>query len=172
MLIPGRPVPPLALETVGHGPWSLAAGASERFSLLVFYRGAHCPICRQYVSDLDQLSDEFKSIGVQPVAISMDSAERARESVEAWGLERVRVAHGLSLEAAQAWGLFVSSAAADIEPEQFSEPALFLVRPNGVLYGSSVNSMPFARASFDELLVAIRRIIEIDHPERGKLTGW
>ncbi len=171
MLIPGRPVPPLALETVDHGPWSLAAGASERFWLLVFYRGLHCPICREYVSELDRLGDEFKSIGVQPVAISMDSAERAQESVKVWGIERVPVVHGLSREDARVWGLFVSSAVSGNEPEQFSEPALFLVRPNGVLYGSTVNSMPFARATFSDLLIAVRNIIEFDPPERGKLTG-
>jgi len=171
MLIPGRPVPPLELETVGHGPWSLEAGESLRLWLLVFYRGLHCPICSDYVSELDRLSDEFKSIGVEPVAISMDSAERAHESVGAWGIEHVPVAYGLSREAARDWGLFVSSSAADFEPEQFSEPALFLVRPNGVLYGSTVNSMPFARASFQDLLIAVGRILEFDPPERGKLTG-
>ena len=171
MLIPGRPVPPLALETVDHGPWSLAAGTSERFWLLVFYRGFHCPICREYVSELDRLGDEFKSIGVQPVAISMDSAERAQESVKAWGIERVPGVPGPSREAARGRRLLFPSRGSVDDHRPSYQPPLFLVRPNGVLYGSTVNSMPFARATFSDLLIAVRNIIEFDPPERGKLTG-
>ena len=51
--------------------------------------------------------------------------------------------------------------------DRFFEPALFLVRPDQTLYGSSVNSMPFARASIADLQTALSVIIQTQYPPRG-----
>lgn len=170
MLIPGRPAPPLSLPTLSQESWSLAGPAPERFWLLVFYRGFHCAICCDYLRELDELYGEFVELGVSPIAISMDSAEKAHESRETWKLEALPVAYGLDMERAKAWGLFLSKGVLEDEPAQFSEPALFLVRSNGFLYGSSVSSMPFARANFRELLAALEQVIKYDYPARAELS--
>ena len=41
------------------------------------------------------------------------------------------------------------------EPALFSEPGVFIVRPDGTLYYGAVQTMPFAGPHFDELLAAI-----------------
>lgn len=92
---------------------------------------------------------------------------------EQWGLETLTVGYDLPLDDARAWGLFISSGRGKTstgveEPALFSEPGLFLVRPDGTLYASSVNTMPFARPNFGELLQSLTFIIEKDYPARGE----
>ena len=45
MLMPRQPVPDLQVPTLAHGDFVLSADATPRFTMLVFYRGLHCPIC-------------------------------------------------------------------------------------------------------------------------------
>ncbi len=167
MLIPGRPVPSLEVPLIDGGSFDLGSEHAKHLSLVVFYRGLHCPICRETLSEVEERLDAFAAMGVDAVAISGDSEANATRSREEWGIERLRIGYGLDEESARAWGLFVSSAALPGEPDHFFEPALFLVRPNGTLYGSSVNSMPFARASIGDLQTALSTIIEAQYPARG-----
>ena len=90
-----------------------------------------------------------------------------------WGLENLIIGHGLAIDAAREWGLFISSSRGKtsvgvLEPPLFSEPGLFLVRPDATLYASAVNTMPFARPNFGELMKALDFIIEKDYPARGE----
>ena len=102
--------------------------------------------------------------------LEVDSEERAAKSTAQWGIQNLRVGYDLDESTAESWGLFRSSAAMPEEPEIFFEPALFLVRPDGSLYGSSVNSMPFARASLGDLQQALTMIIKNQFPARGVAT--
>jgi hypothetical protein len=54
------------------------------------------------------------------------------------------------------------------EPALFNEPGLFLVRPDGTLYSASIQTMPFVRPRFEELLKALETIISRDYPARGE----
>ena len=159
-LIPRRPVPALDLDTLDHGRFRLADQQPDQFTMLVFYRGYHCPICRRYLTELDGMLEEFRTRGVTVVAVSSDSRERAELAKTTWGLNRLAIAYGLPLDEARHWGLYIStsrgttSAGVD-EPAQFSEPGLFLVRPDGTLYWASVSTMPFARPHFTEILQSI-----------------
>jgi hypothetical protein len=66
------------------------------------------------------------------------------------------------------WGLFVSKAIKDGEPDEFGEPGVFLIRPDGTVYGEILNSMPFGRPHFDELAKSLKWIAEHDYPARGE----
>lgn len=172
-LIPRQPAPALEVPTVGGGPWSLAASRPENFTMIVFYRGLHCPICAGYLRDLDRRLGEFTQRGVAAITISSDGEERARRAKEEWGLETLPVGYGLSIAKAREWGLFVSAgigktSAGVEEPALFNEPGLFLVRPDRTLYASSVNTMPFARPNFADLVKAVDVIIARNYPARGE----
>ena len=54
------------------------------------------------------------------------------------------------------------------EPALFSEPGVFLIRPALTLYWRSVQTMPFARPSFKEMLGAIDFVLEKNYPARGE----
>lgn len=55
------------------------------------------------------------------------------------------------------------------EPAQFSEPGVFLVRADGTLYWSAIQTIPFARPHFRELLSAVDFVIAKDYPARGEV---
>jgi len=165
---PRTKVPNLDLPTVGGGRFNLGQSHRSVFTMVVFYRGLHCPICKTYLRDLDRKLPEFEKLGVAVIAVSTDSREHAEETRAAWGLERLAIAYGLGIEQAHRWGLFISAAIKDDEPALFAEPGLFLIRPDGTLYAASVQTMPFARPQFSEVLAAIGFVTQEDYPARGE----
>lgn len=62
------------------------------------------------------------------------------------------------------WGLFISKGTSDDEPELFSEPGLFVTKPDGSIYYVAVNSMTFGRPRMSELLQALAMKISQDAP--------
>ena len=171
-LMPNKPVPALELSLVGSGRFSLAAEKAQNFTMVVFYRGLHCPICRRYLSELETLLPEFEKRGVAVVAASSDAQDRAEQAKSGWGLAKLRIGYGLSIEEARKWGLYVSSSkgptpAGVVEPDLFNEPGLFIVRPDGTLYWGTTSTMPFGRPHFNEILQSLDFVISKNYPARG-----
>lgn len=176
MLIPRQPVPALRLPLVAGGQFDLAEQSAHRFTMLVFYRGLHCPICARYLKELAGLAGQFAERDVALVAISSDDAERAAEMAKRVGDPALPIAYGLPLAQARDWGLYLSTSRGKTsigieEPAVFSEPGIFLIRGDGTLYFAAVQTMPFARPSFADLLGAIDFAIAKDYPARGEFTG-
>jgi len=172
-LMPRKPVPGLEFDLVGGGRWSLAAQKPANFTMVVFYRGLHCPICRKYTSELNGMLADFDKRGVSTVITSTDTQERAAEAKEKWGLPNLAVGYGVSIDKAREWGLYVSTSrgmtsAGIEEPALFAEPGLFLVRPDGTLYWGSVSTMPFARPHFADIAGAIEFAVSRNYPARGE----
>ena len=171
-LTPNRPVPALELNLAGGGRFSLAAEKPQHFTMAVFYRGLHCPICRRYLSELEGLLPDFEKRGVSVIAASSDPQDRAEQAKSGWGLTNLRVAHGLAIEDARKWGLYVSrtngvTSAGVVEPDLFNEPGLFIVRPDGTLYWGTTSTMPFGRPHFNEILQSLDFVIPKNYPARG-----
>lgn len=176
MLMPRQPVPSLTVSTLSHGSFDLVQEAPARFTLLCFYRGLHCPICAMYLRELEGKVEAFAERGVGVLALSSDDEDRARQMVQKIGASRLRMGYGLPLATARAWGLYLSTSRGKTsigieEPDLFSEPGVFLVRPDQTLYWSSVQSMPFARPNFGELVQALDFVIKNDYPARGEYVG-
>ncbi|KQU49923.1 alkyl hydroperoxide reductase [Bosea sp. Leaf344] len=175
-LFPRQPVPPLVVPLAGGGSFDLAAESPEQFTLVVFYRGLHCPLCKAQLRDLEAKLPEFERRGVGVVAVSTDVQERAEQTKSDWTLQNLRIGFGLGLLQARAWGLYVSSSngktsAGLEEPPRFAEPALYLVRPDVTLYFCSVQTMPFARPQFSDVLSAIDFVVASGYPARGEVMA-
>ena len=78
-LLPRHPVPALNVPLVNGGRFVLGAAPGERFDLIVFYRGLHCPICAKYLLELERLAPEFHARGVQVLAVSSDEEARGKD---------------------------------------------------------------------------------------------
>lgn len=173
-LIPRQPVPELEVSLVGGGTWKLSEQSPENFTMVVFYRGLHCPICGNYMRDLQRKLAEFKELGVGIIAVSSDSQERTEQAVTDWKVADIPFGYGMDLDKAREWGLFISTSRGKTsvgieEPALFSEPALYLIRPNGELYFGTVQTMPFARPNFGDIVNAAKFVIEKDYPGRGEV---
>lgn len=175
-LMPRHPVPALNVALTDGSRFVLGAAPGERFDLVVFYRGLHCPICAKYLLELERLAPEFEKRGVQVVAISSDDGERAHAMADKVKAGTMKIGYGLSLKSARQWGLYISASRGKTsigieEPALFSEPGVFLIRPDGTLYYGAVQTMPFARPQFQDLLGAIDFAIANDYPARGEYSG-
>ncbi|MEL6465726.1 MAG: peroxiredoxin-like family protein [Pseudomonadota bacterium] len=176
MLLPRQKTPDLILPTLDHGTFDLSKEASERGTVICFYRGLHCPICAIYLTELGKRVADFAERGVGTIAISSDGEERTRamsDKIENGGL---RFAYDLSLTKAKEWGLYISTSRGKTsigieEPALFSEPGLFMVTPQQTLYYGSVQTMPFVRPHFSELVSALDFAIANEYPARGEYTG-
>ena len=176
MLMPRQPVPALSVPTLAHGTFTLADDGAPNFTLVVFYRGLHCPICLKYLLELGRLQPEFDKRGVKVIALSSDGRERAQAMADKLKAPDLRMGYDLGLTKAREWGLYVSTSRGVTsigieEPALFSEPGVFIVRPDATLYYSAVQTMPFARPHFDELLAALDFALAKDYPARGEYAG-
>jgi alkyl hydroperoxide reductase subunit AhpC len=176
MLVPRAIAPSLVVETLSGTPYDLSLEKPARFSLVCFYRGLHCPVCSNYLRELDRLTPAFGERGVTTVAISSDTEERARQMSQKIGAVNLRIGYGLELPEARKWGLYISASRGEssigiVEPPLFSEPGVFLLRPDQSIYYISVQSMPFVRPNFQEMVQALDFIINTDYPARGEYIG-
>lgn len=175
-LMPRHPVPALNITLTTGERFVLGAQPAQHFDMVVFYRGLHCPLCAKYLMELERLAPEFASRGVSLVAVSSDDQDRAQQMATKVNASGLRFGYGLSLKAAREWGLYISASRGKTsigieEPALFSEPGVFLVRPDGTLYYGAVQTMPFARPPFQDLIGAIDFAVSKDYPARGEYTG-
>ena len=173
MLIPRKAVPSLSVDTLAHGRFDLKTEKPERFTLIVFYRGLHCPICAKYLIELERLVPEFEKRGVSVIALSSDGRERTQAMAEKIRAKHLRMGFGLELATARTWGLYISASRGKTsigieEPARFSEPGVFLVRSDGTLYYGAVQTMPFARPNFQDLLAGVDFAVSNNYPARGE----
>ncbi|WP_166415590.1 peroxiredoxin-like family protein [Cochlodiniinecator piscidefendens] len=176
MLMPREKTPDLSLPQLGGGRFDLATDGSERGTVVCFYRGLHCPLCATYLKELERLTPDFAERGVKTIAISSDGHERTEKMAENIGAVNLRFGYDLSLSNAREWGLYISASRGKTsigieEPALFSEPGLFVVNPDQTLYYMSVQTMPFVRPHFRELLGAIDFAIDKSYPARGEYKG-
>jgi peroxiredoxin len=176
MLMPRQKTPGLTVQTLSHGEFDLAADGAEQFTMLVFYRGLHCPVCAKYLKDLARLLPKFSERGVRVLAVSADGRERAQQMADNVASPDLRFGYDLQLEVARDWGLYISTSRGVTsigieEPALFSEPGVFLMKPDQSLYYGSVQTMPFVRPVFAELVGALDFAIANDYPARGEYIG-
>lgn len=176
MLMPRQKTPDLNLPMLDGQQFDLSTDATTRGTVVCFYRGLHCPICATYLKELERLTPEFAERGVKTIAISSDGQDRAAQMAEKIDAQNLRFAYDLPLTKARDWGLYISTSRGKTsigieEPALFAEPGLFLINPDQTLYYMSVQTMPFVRPHFKELLGALDFAIANNYPARGEYTG-
>ena len=176
MLMPRQKTPDLTVDTLDHGQFDLASEGSERGTVICFYRGLHCPLCANYLKEFEKRVPDFAERGVTSIAISSDEEDRARAMADKVEAKNLRFGYGLGLAKAREWGLYISTSRGVTsigieEPALFSEPGLFMVTPDQSLYYGSVQTMPFVRPHFSELVGALDFAIEKNYPARGEYAG-
>ena len=171
MLIPDTQAPELSLALAGGGTWHLSDQTPQHFTMVIFYRGLHCPVCENYLGKLNSMKDQISELGFSVVVASMDTKERAEQAKADWGLDKVDVAYGLDLETAKKWGLYISTSIKEAENDIFSEPGLVWIRADGRLYLIDITNMPWARPDLETLMPKAKFAVENNYPARGTNAG-
>ncbi len=165
---PRQPAPQLEVKLLDGSTWRLRDAKPATYEMIVVYRGLHCPICRTYLGELEAKLPEFSKRGVDVIAVSTDRRDRAERAKTEWGLSNLRVGCELPIASAREWDLFISRAIREGEPPEFSEPGLFLIKPDGTLFYASRGSAPWGRPPFDQMLRGIDVATERKMPARGE----
>ncbi len=167
-ILPNTKVPPLVIDLLNRERWSPENQSASSFTMLVIYRGYHCPVCRRYLRKLQRVQSDLNDLGVTIVAVSANTRERARRARDEWEIEKLAIGFGLTEKQMEDWGLYVSRGVTNSEPPWFPEPALFLIRPDGTAFYAAYTSMPFGRPAPRDMLEAVRFIQQKDYPARGE----
>ncbi|MDV7341192.1 peroxiredoxin-like family protein [Terasakiella sp. A23] len=173
MITPRTEVPNFSVDLLSGGSWSLADQKPENFTMVVAYRGYHCPLCKMYLGKLNRIAEDLKEKGINLIVLSSDTEERAQMAKDEWELDKLDIAYGLSIEDARKLGLFVSASIGTtstgvVEPDLFSEPGLFMIRPDQTLYFADIQTMPFLRPDLSGLLANLDFILSKGYPARGE----
>ncbi|MCK7592267.1 peroxiredoxin-like family protein [Pseudomarimonas salicorniae] len=161
----GAPFPDLTWPTVDGGVLDLSRQSGWR--MLIVYRGAHCPLCKRYLKQLESLKGDYESAGISVAALSADPQDRATRDAreEGWTFT---VGYGLDRAGMSALGLYVSSPRSPEETDRdFAEPGVFVVNPKGQLHIVDLSNAPFARPDLKSLLDGLSFIQSKDYPIRG-----
>jgi peroxiredoxin len=164
---PTEPAPDLTVPLLRGGTYRLADQRPRTFTMAVFFRGLHCPVCRAQLSELERRLPEFEQRGIEVIAVSGETHERTSRLAREWRLKQLALAYGLTEDDMRAWGLFVSHGIHDGEPAVFNEPGLFLISPDHTVYYESILSMPVGRPRVDDLLGGIDYWLASGYPARG-----
>lgn len=162
-----QPFPALSLPTISGKSLVLGQPPKDQWQLLVMYRGLHCPICKKYLGQINDMKADFDKMNVQIIAVSTDPEEKAKTFADESGL-KFEVAYDLSVDQARDLGLYISSPLDSAETDQpFAEPGMFFIRPDGGLHFGEVASAPFCRPDLEMIKMGIGVIQEKDYPARG-----
>lgn len=159
--------PTLEVSTLDGQRWQLTEQNPPNYTLVLFYRGWHCPLCEEQLTELDLKLEEFANLGIEAIAISGDTQERAQQSKQDWHLQNVRIGYGLKIEDMRLWGLYISKSAYENEPAYFNEPAIFLVKPDVTIAIAMINSTPFSRPHWNDLINGLDYSLKNNYPIRG-----
>lgn len=92
MLKINEPIPELDVEFLQK-----KRRTDSKYSLYVFYRGFHCPICKKYLEELNEKADELDALGVSEItAISSDETLIAAKTRDNWQMYNMQIAYNLS----------------------------------------------------------------------------
>ncbi|MGY3439584.1 MULTISPECIES: redoxin domain-containing protein [unclassified Marinovum] len=164
----GSLLPALSLARVGGGDITVG-GETENWTLLVVYRGKHCPRCKKYLNGLNEMRGKWAEAGFDVAVVSADPEDKAQADLAefGWGFD---LGYGLSREQMDALGLYVTQPLSDAETDQpFAEPGVYVIRPDGSLLLIAISNGPSARPDLAELLDGMVFTKKTDRPPRGTL---
>ncbi len=75
MIKPREKTPDLNIQLVNGTQWKLSEQSPKNFTMLLFYRGKHCPVCKKQLQELQSSLSKFTDRGVNVIAINSEYEE-------------------------------------------------------------------------------------------------
>ncbi len=174
-LLVGKKVPEVILETSEGDSFDLNEAIKEKPAILMFYRGGWCGYCNTQLGQLKDIEHELVEIGYQIFAISPDTPEKLRGSLQKHNM-KYRLLYDRDMSAAKLFGIAFKVddntvkryTGAGIELTYDSKndrnilpvPAVFLVGIDGVIRFQYVNPNYRVRLNSDVLLAAAKAYLK------------
>lgn len=164
-LLPGQAFAPVTFRQLGGGEFTF--GAARSWEALFVIRGQHCPICKSYLSEIEQRREVWERLPMSVAAVSADSEQQSWITADAAKVT-FPLLYGMNEETMHKLGLYVSQPRSPEETDhRFPEPALFVVNPQGILQLVDIANAPFLRPDLDRLARGLAFVIDKGYPVRG-----
>lgn len=161
----GQPVEQTSFPSLSGEAISIGQ-AKDRWTLLIVYRGRHCPRCKRFLNKLNAALSDWTDL-LDVVVVSADTKEKAEADKAEFGWD-FPLCYGMTEPQMRALGLYVSEPLSEAETTDiFAEPGTFALRPDGTLMLTDISNGPAARPDLEELLDGMRFNIENNRPVRG-----
>lgn len=149
---PGTPCPDIPVSLLAGGEHIISGIATPgNWKLIVFYRGAHCPLCATYIKELDGMLGQFLLSGVEVLAISGDEKNKAAAFAAKHELS-VDIGYGLTVAEMDQMGLYISDPASPLETDRpFCEPGLFVLNAEKLVHIVDISNAPFSRPDLPKI---------------------
>lgn len=164
--IAGSILEAMSFPKIGGGDITVG-GKKENWTLLVVYRGKHCPRCKKYLNILSEMKNQWQDAGFDIAVVSADTVEKAQadQAEFNWNFD---LGYGLLEEQMSTLGLYVTEPLSASETDRrFAEPGTFVIRPDGSILLIAISNGPSARPELTELLDGMIFTIKNDRPPRG-----
>jgi peroxiredoxin len=164
--IAGDTLAPMSIPKLGGGTLNVG-GPSQNWTLLVVYRGKHCPRCKKYLNILDAMRAQWADAGFDIAVVSADTEAKAAADQAEFGWQ-FDLGYDLSESQMATLGLYVTEPLSPNETDRrFAEPGTFVIRPDGSLLLIAISNGPSARPELAELLDGMIFTKDNDRPPRG-----
>ncbi|MDP2366468.1 MAG: peroxiredoxin-like family protein [Ignavibacteria bacterium] len=168
----GEIIPEVSLKNIDDKLIDLRQLVKQKQTILVFYRGGWCPYCNLQLADLNKTENDLLSLGYQIVAISIDSPEKLKESLDKHQLKYIllsdskaeaSIAFGLAFKVADDYNKMLLSHNMNLEEASGEKhhilpvPAVFILDKEGIIQFEYVNPDYKIRLDGDILLKAAEK---------------
>ena len=166
-LLIGEKIPNITLSDVSGKKINLLELASQKPSVIVFYRGGWCPYCNLHLSELQAMEPDIIKAGYQIIAISPDSPESLQASVSKNKLNYILLSDnhteasrrfGLAFQASERYADLLIKASADQNKNVLPVPAVFVVNPEGEILFEHINPDYKKRLKGSMLLAVLKEL--------------
>ena len=148
-LLIGEKIPDIQLSNLEGKKVSLNDIISKEQTLLIFYRGGWCPYCNLHLAELQSIESEILKSGFNIIAISPDSPDNLKASVEKHKLNYTLLsdskteaarAFGIAFQASERYGEMLGKASGSLNTQGLLPvPAVFVLNKQGEILFEYIN---------------------------------
>lgn len=141
-LLIGEKVPGSNIKSIEGEIQNLLDLVKPKKTVLLFYRGGWCPYCNAHLSAVGELNQDIQNLNYQVIAVSPDSPEKLKESLEKQKLDYLLYsdsdaslikAMGLAFRSPDTYGSLIETFSGGSNPGILPVPALFIVDIDGTI---------------------------------------
>lgn len=166
-LLIGEKAPKVILTHLNGKTDSLTTILSKQETVLIFYRGGWCPFCNVQLTELQAIESDILKLGYQIVAISPDSPENLKSSIEKNKLN-YQLLSDANMNVAQQFGIAfnvpesskerLAKSSGGQNPGQLPVPSVFVFNRQGEILFEYINPDYKKRISGSLLLAVLKEL--------------
>lgn len=167
-LLIGERIAEITLKSVDNQDVNLAALFSEKRTVLVFYRGGWCPYCNLHLSALSEAEKTLLDLGYQIVAISPDSPENLKKTLEKDKVNYVLLSDskgdlaqtmGIAFQAPENYKTTLSKGSDGVNSTFLPVPSVFIVNLKGEIEFEYITP-DYKHRITNDLLIAVAKSLK------------